>query len=39
VQAQFGGLAGREGLPENLDRSWRTVKCGQKYSRFPYMRR
>jgi hypothetical protein len=27
-------LAGREGLPENRNRSWRTVECGQQYSRF-----
>jgi len=34
VQARCGGLAGRGHLPENRHRSWRTVECGTKYSRF-----
>ena len=34
MQARCGGLAGRGHLPENRNRSWRTVECGTKYSRF-----
>ena len=29
MQAQCGGLAGRVSVPENRNRSWRTVKCGE----------
>lgn len=34
MRARCGGLAGRGHLPENRYRSWRTVECGEKYSRF-----